>query len=197
MAAVEEGTVIARADEHLDPATVAAYIDRTLDDRDRPRVEAHLADCDECRAEVVEAKHIVSTLRGTSKVTTKRWLGVAAAAAVILLVAVPRHTREPDTVHREAPVMTTIAPHALAPQGLTSGPLVLRWTSVPGADGYRVRVFDERGSVLFERETKDTVAPVAATLGTGTRLFWKVEAQTGFDRRAASDLVEFTLTGRR
>ena len=75
----------------------------------------------------------------------------------------------------------------------------LVWSSVPYANNYRVRMFDADGTVLWEREATDTVVPIPDSMALRPLLlyYWRVEARTGFDRRAESDLVEFRLEGRR
>jgi hypothetical protein len=74
---------------------------------------------------------------------------------------------------------------------------VLRWTSVTGADRYRVTLFDAQGLVLFETQVGDTIArlPDSLTFARGQTYLWKVEARTGWDRWAASELVEFSIPG--
>jgi hypothetical protein len=71
----------------------------------------------------------------------------------------------------------------------------LRWTAVPGADRYRVTLFDADGRVLFETQVPDTIAALAdsVSLQAGRPYFWKVEARTGFDRWTGSSLAEFRV----
>ena len=59
-----------------------------------------------------------------------------------------------------------------------------------------MRLFDVSGAVLWEAEVRDTTAaaPRAVGLTPGVAYYWKVEARTGFDRWAASDLTPFTIT---
>ena len=177
---------------HLEPAEVAAFVDRALDAAARERIERHLMQCADCREEVVGVSAIVAERRRPRQ-RRLQWVAAAAAAA-ILVVAWPRATREPDVVHREAPLTAIAAPLALAPRGETTDPLAIRWTSVPRADSYRARIYDDQGSVLFERETTDTVLTITGVrLAAGQRYYWKVEARTGFDRSTASELTEFIL----
>jgi len=79
---------------------------------------------------------------------------------------------------------------------IVSGRLLFRWSSVPRATSYRVRVFDPEGVVVWETQTSDTtVAPASAiTLERGARYLWKVEARTDFDRWVGSALTEFKLS---
>ena len=195
---VAEGITVTgqRSDRHLDAAEIAAYLDRASGDA-RADIESHLALCAECRAELVEASRLVATLPRRRIALAHVWIPGAAAAAVLMMLVWPRAIREPDAriAHREAPVTATIAPRALTPVGAIDSATALVWSSVPRRDRYRVRVFDARGTVIWERETTDTTANVPATapLRVGEAYFWKVEAQTGFGRSAATELVEFSV----
>ena len=181
---------------HLESRDVAAYLDCTLAPSDRARVEAHAATCDACRTELIEAAHLVRT-----QPRVRRWIlpagAVAAAAAVVLLlVSTGRGPGAGDAgAYRERPVTNSVAPSAVAPRGRIVGAPRLVWTAVPRADRYRVTLFDDVGAVVWEAWTTDTTAVIPRgirLLGGGTYL-WKVEAQTGWNRFVASDLVEFTV----
>jgi hypothetical protein len=191
--AVDSDVMTERLDGHLEPAEVAAYVDRVADARARHRIEAHLASCPECRQELVDATRIAATLPRQHRLSM--WIPAAAAAALVLMVVWPRLTREPTLEHREAPVTTTVAPRALSPVGAVDSAPALRWSSVPHTDRYQVRVYSADGAVLWERETTDTTVALPDSIGVrSSRTYhWKVEAYTGFDRRAASDLVEFSV----
>ena len=178
---------------HLDPSDVAAYIDRVVEPSTRHRIEAHLASCAECRDELVDATRILATLPRRHRVSA--WIAATAAAAIVFMLVLPRDTRDAGTEHREAPVTATVAPQAVSPVGFVDSAPTLRWTSVPHADRYQVRIFSAGGSVLWERETNDTTIAVPDSVGVraGRAYYWKVEAQAGFDRRAASELIEFSV----
>jgi hypothetical protein len=179
------------AETHLTPEEAAAYLDRVASKSERARIENHLADCERCRSEIQGLAPIVA-VRNTPR-RAAPWL-VAAAAAIVVVVAWPRGGETPDVIHREAPVTATLSPRAISPDGLTRFPLTLRWSAVPLASSYLARIYDQEGSVLFERETTDTLLVVGRiNLRSGIPYHWKVEARSGFDRRAASRLTEFTL----
>ena len=197
MAARIESTIamIRDLNAHLAAGQVAAFVDRTADDDELRRIASHLASCAECRAEVADAVDIVAEIR--QRRTRPVWIaGVAgvAAAALVAMIVWPRGIDQ-STVHREAPVTTTIAPAAVHPVGITSSAPTLVWTAVPHADRYRVRVFTADGSVIWERESTDTVLafPASGGLRDGQTYYWKVEAQIGFDRTVASELIQFSV----
>jgi len=182
-------------DTHPGVDDLAAYLDRRLDDSVRAEVEAHVAWCDECRAELREVSAI---LRGDAAKPRRRlaWIGpaVAAAAAIVLLVAYPRGPSAPDEgpAHRDvpgsvdpAPILTSPAPEAEGAEART-----LSWSRVERADRYRVTVFDPAGSVAWRTETRDTSVslPDTASLVAGVSYLWRVDARVGVDRWVESKL---------
>jgi hypothetical protein len=184
-----------RIPDHVESGEVAAYLDRALSPSDQSRVEEHLADCDVCRTEVIEVARLLRT-----QPRRRSWyvpIGVAAAAAAVLLLVWPQPAEEPALPpnYREPVVTTTAAPSAIAPRGAIVAASRFVWTAVPHADRYRLTVFDEAGSVLWEAQTSDTAAalPESIRLKRSAAYFWKIEAQTGWNRWVGSDLVEFSL----
>jgi len=183
-------------ERHLQEDEVVAYVDGVLVGDERARVQEHLATCAECRAEIADVSRIVRALPSARRAGRHIWIpaATAAAAAVVLLLAWPPPSHDPvRPEHREEAVTTTVAPSPVMPLGRVDSAAVLVWTSVPYADRYRVRLFDSNGTVIWQAEMEDTVArvPNSARLMARLSYYWKVEAHTGFDRWAASDLVEF------
>lgn len=195
MAVRIDETVVMTQDRnaHLDPAEVAAFVDRTSTDDARRRIESHLATCRECRAEVADTLDILTRTRRRRGAPV--WIAGVAAAALVAMVVWPRGVADSPPVHREAPVTATIAPAPVRPVGVVDSATALVWTAVPHADRYRLRVFTADGSVIWERESTDTMLalPAAAGVRAGRTFYWNVEAQIGFDRTVASDLVEFSV----
>jgi hypothetical protein len=52
---------------HLDPATIEAFVDDTLDALDRSTVNLHLEDCMECAADVADLRESLATMRVASR----------------------------------------------------------------------------------------------------------------------------------
>jgi hypothetical protein len=121
-----------------------------------------------------------------------------AAAATVLLFFWSPYNR--SFVHRGplAPPPATI-PVPGSPVGVVAAVHDLRWSHVTGADRYRVTVFDATGGVVFASEASDTVVafPDSIALVPGASYLWKVDARTGFDRWAASELAEFKVAAAR
>jgi anti-sigma factor RsiW len=181
------------AGRHLAEEEAAAYVDGTLAANALKAIQAHLAICAECRAEVAEVSSIVRTAPAAKR-ARRIWIPAAAAAALALLWVAPRAARGPaHPTHREEAVTTTVAPRPVSPRGAVDPATTFVWSSVPYATAYRIRLYDADGSLLWEQETADTVSAPPTSLGLRARTsyYWKVEAQTGFGRWAASDLVEF------
>jgi hypothetical protein len=178
---------------HLDEGEAAAFVDGTLAANALGAIQAHLAICAECRAEVAEVAGIVRTAPAARR-PRRVWIPAAAAAALALLWVAPRAARDPaDRTHREEAVTTAVAPRPVSPRGAVDSATTLVWSSVPYATAYRIRLYDADGSLLWEQETADTASapPTALGLRARTSYYWRVEAQTGFGRWAASELVEF------
>lgn len=184
------------SDQHLDPRQVAGYVDRVLPDTERARIQAHLVTCPECRAEVAEAGRIIATLPRPRRIRRGVMVSAAGIAAMLLVFLWPRADRDlGNPLHRESSVTTTIAPKVIAPIGGVESADRFVWSSVPHAGLYTLRIFDADGSVVWQGETPDTVLTPPPTLGLRFRrsYYWKVEAHTGFDRSAASELTEFSF----
>ena len=194
--------------ECLDEHTVAALAEGSLDPEARGRALTHVATCALCRravASVAEALAAVPITHEIEIVEGRRRRGgpilriavpLAVAATVLLLLWSPAADRFPG--HRgppPPPPATTPIPRS--PVGAVAAVNDLRWSPVSGADRYRVTVFDATGGVVFATEASDTVVafPDSITLVPGASYLWKVDARTGFDRWAASELTEFRVAG--
>ena len=200
-------TPIARPD-CLDEHTVAALADGTLDAAARGRALAHVATCALCRravASVAEAlaagpiTHEIEIVEGRRRrrgPVLRVAVPLAAAATVLLLLWSP--AKDPFGRHRgPPPPPPATIPIPRSPVGAVAAVNDLRWSHVTGADRYRVTVFDATGGVVFATEASDTVVafPDSITLVPGASYLWKVDARTGFDRWAASELTEFRVAG--
>jgi hypothetical protein len=189
---------------------LAALAEGTLDEQTRSRVVPHLAECTRCRAAVASITRALTdpdVAREVEALTTRRrrprwlaWSGVAgAAAAVLLVVMIPRESDRAPGSHRGPVIASGEVPTALAPAGIVGTVEELRWSPVDGASRYRVTIFDPSGKVLFEATpTQSLVAlPDSVVLTSGIQYLWKVEAQLGPGRSVSSELVSFTLRGAR
>lgn len=190
-----------------DELVLADFVDGRLSADERRRVVAHLLTCARCRALVNATARFVAETAAAPTVLKRRWarwsipLSLAAAATLVLLLLPRGHDDGSTSALREPTVTSTIAPVPITP---TPGASVARvdrlvWSSVPGAERYRVRLYDGDGSVLWTVETADTSAalPDSVRLRPRVSYFWRVEAQAEWMRWAASDLVAFQIVGPR
>lgn len=75
---------------HLDASTVASYVEKRLSPAETAAVEAHLAECESCRKEIVQLDGILRPRPRSRRVIVATF---AAAAAALLLIVVPRALR--------------------------------------------------------------------------------------------------------
>ena len=183
---------------HITENQIAAYVDRRLPDAERAAVELHLASCTDCQDWLLDVSGVLHPAQPARRM---RWKvvapAVAAAAAIILLVTVPRQLDDSSLAptHREPPAATATAPTPLIPSGSVAAVAEFVWSTFPGADRYRVSLFDDQAGVVWKDETRDTVAtlPDSIRIEPGRPYVWRVEARVGFDRWSESELAEFSV----
>ena len=192
-----------RTPDCLDDDTIAALAAGTVDGTARGRALAHLAGCARCRHAVasvaraltdpVVAREVAAAERRARRLPYRLALS-AAAAAILLLLAGPRLLELGRPVHR-APPLTGTVPVPASPVGVVANADTLRWLALPGADRYRVTLFDAAGQALYETQLAGTVTvlPDTVVLVAGRPYLWKVAARTGWDRWSPSELVQFSL----
>ena len=151
---------------HPDDLVTAAYLDGTLAAESRDRFEAHLAECDMCRAGVTllrsaqsdETSVPLAAVRRAAAVGRSRQprsrLLLALAASVILVGALTMILRlgpgrpAPSPVRGNPPAFT-----GLSPSGSTvvaPSHVMFRWSPIDGADRYELSVFDATGKKVAE-----------------------------------------------
>jgi hypothetical protein len=188
----------------LDELVVADFVEGRLTPESRAPVVAHLLTCARCRSVVKATSRLVAETAVAAQAPARPWrrwsvpLGLAAAAAIVLLL-VPRRGDDGTPGLREPTVTSTIAPVPIAPAPGASIPRVDRlvWSSVPGAERYRLRLYDREGSTLWTVEIADTSVglPDSVRLLPRVPYFWRVEAQAEWMRWTASDLIPFQVVG--
>jgi len=192
--------------ECLDDDTLAALAEGSLGVAARAAALGHVASCPRCRSIVASVARALADPGVAREVASPGGAGrprfyqialPAAAAAVLLLLAWPRHTDEGGSPPHRSPPGATAVPLLRSPVGVVAQAETLRWTSVAGADRYRATLFDSHGRVLFDTQLAETLAalPDSVVLDPGRPYLWKVEARTGWQRWSASGLVEFSIAG--
>ncbi|HYT84792.1 MAG TPA: hypothetical protein VEK86_15125 [Gemmatimonadales bacterium] len=187
----------------LDELVVADLVEGRLGAEARAPVVAHLLTCPRCRTLVKATAEVAARMPAAVESRGRAWrrwtvpLGVAAAAA-LLVVLLPHRGDDGSTGGlREPPLTSTVAPAPIAPRATVTRVNRFIWSSVPHAERYRLRLYDGEGTVAWRTETTDTVAvlPDSVALSPGVSYFWRVEAETEWRRWAGSDLIEFRLAG--
>jgi hypothetical protein len=191
----------------LEETMVVDFVEGRLTPEERAPLVVHLLTCARCRSVVAATARLVADERVAREIPRaiqprwQRWslvVGLAAAAAVLLLVW-PRDIERGDSTPgmREPARVTMVAPVPIAPRAPTARVSRFVWSSMPGVDRYRVRLYDDQGALRWTAEAPDTslALPDSVVLSAPATYFWKVEGQTDWRRWAASDLVEFRLTG--
>lgn len=194
---MSEATVTA----HVSTEDIAGFLDRTLDAGNRGRVEAHLAECDECRGDLVGAWRALDSPRRQPSWRAAGVLAAAAAVAAILLFA--PDTREGSS--RSTPVLR--APGAAATEGVRRIVVVspsetrslhpdsvrFTWRGAEADALYRLVITDEWGDLVWTGSTSDTVLapPTDSVVQRARAYFWYVDALLRDGTSATSGVRRF------
>lgn len=197
----------------LDELALADVLQGAPDDAVRASRMEHLALCGRCRNELASLQQMLDTPELAGEIQRLERIPVPrsgrrmrlasagmVAAALVLVVIWPRGEDGARISTHRAPTITGAAPPAAVyPIGEVSDARTLRWVAVPGSDRYRVTLYESTGHVLLETQLSDTALslPDSVVVVPGLTYLWKVEARTGFERWASSELVEFRLGKRR
>jgi anti-sigma factor RsiW len=183
---------------HLESSEIAAYLDRALPPSERAQVEAHLADCAQCRRESVEVLRVRNRMRRRS-----RWLvlpPVAAAAAVALFVLVraggmPRTTPPVlrDGGDGSIPRVVLVSPPDSG--AVESQRVSFVWRSVGPGVSFRITISDLKGDIVWSAAASDTSARVPASVQLRPSLYyWYVDALLPDGRSVTSGVHPFSVT---
>jgi len=189
----------------LDDESVAAIAEGSIDLASEPPLRAHLLDCPRCRREVAavarmldapdvrqEAEALRRGRRHWRRLAGLVIVGGAVAAALLVVIDRAWTSKVAERSYREESVTGSAAPRLVAPLGGASSLDVLRWTSVPRADRYRIILFARDGSVIWEAVTRDTAVatPDFVRNVPNDTILWRVAAHVGWeDRWTTSELA--------
>jgi hypothetical protein len=203
-------------DEHL----VAGFVEGRLGDEDQARIEGHVADCAACasligelsrlgRDTATEAASELALARARRLGAGRRsgWMSfmpnlAAAAVAVVCVSALihftrvdsPTRTTRSSEVHGASlQVLSPAAGATLAPDALN-----VRWTGVPAARYYEVRIVTDAGEIVSEErvESNDWHPGQGVVLEPGADYFVRVEAHVAGARAIRSEHVPFRIVKR-
>lgn len=173
---------------HMNEFEMAAYVDRRLGPADRERVEGHLAECANCRHEVLEVRGMLRRAARPRRLIIGASL-LAAAAALVLIVQPA--TRNPVRDGGASPVLTAYGPTGEA--ALAS--LRFVWGAVPGVATYRLTVTGADGAPVWSGSVADTAMalPDSIMLRVDQRYFWVADALLDDGSTRSTGLHEFRL----
>ena len=202
-------------DEITDRALIEGYVGGRLGEADVEAFESHYLTCERCQSELrlalairealpevreaglrAPAEPEVSVISRRLKVRTAAALAAAAVLAGLLLVRPSKLDEESAPAQRDEATGVEVAPSLGAPDGVVAAVESFQWSQVPGADLYRITVYDAEGTVVWEVETRDTLItpPDTTEFEPAARYIWTVAARVGFDRWVSSELVDFTIS---
>lgn len=199
-------TAHSSSESHVTSEELAAYLDRTLDDTACARLEAHMAHCAACRADLVEAR---SLLGATSALPTRRRIGGdrrrrtwLAAAGILTIASLPLLQRAAHSSGNAPSLRAAQTREAkiaiIAPREKTvdAAAIVFVWRPVEGASTYRVTVTDSSGTPVFATATVDTTAtpPAGVVLHRASSYLWYVDGLTSEGRAVTSGVRAFTTS---
>ena len=177
---------------HVDASELSAYVERRVGPGERERIEAHLADCASCRADALAALRAARPQR-----PVWRWAAPALAAAVVVLLVVPRAMRERVAPDAERAGSRGAAVALVVPDTGAVLPLAdlrLIWRAATPGSRYRVTVTTEDGARVHDASTGDTAVTVPATaLRPGGRYLWMVDVLAADGAALSSPGRSFTV----
>jgi hypothetical protein len=187
--------------DHLDSDLVAAYAEQRLGLEERSQVEAHAADCAECRRVLTHVSVELAGLQRRRRLLLAAPMAVAAGVALVLM-GVGRtgpHQVDDDQLRPSAgagDARFTLAIHAPAAGGaVPRGSLRFAWSG-DGPDAlYELTVADSAGMAVWNIRTGDTVqaVPDSVVLVPGVRYLWWVDALRSDGRVASTGNHEFMV----
>lgn len=190
---------------HPQNEDVAAYVEGGLSPEERTVLEAHLAECPECRRVATEAALLLR-----EEARRRKWIVAApaaalgAAAALALFVILPAGddgvpttatTRAGREGGREAlPAIGIVLPDA---RPIHPDSVRFAWKSAAPGAFYRLAVTDSAGGAVWETTTSDTAAdpPPEVDLEGDHGYFWYVDALLPDGSEASTGVQEFRTRG--
>lgn len=170
---------------HPGADAIAAFIDRRQAAEDRNALLAHLADCDQCRQEMLAARQV---LRARGRRRLAAVAGGSAIAAALVLVLLPGGS--PPATRSSAGAATIIV---LGPVGEVATPIRLAWSGAGEGAAYRVVVTEADGASVWRGSTMDTTVPLPDSIvfHAGNVYLWWVDALLPDGTTLSSGVREF------
>jgi hypothetical protein len=165
------------------PATelIAAYLSGTLPPTDQAMLDAHLAECRDCRHEMTSARRLLRSHASRNPWSVAVPIASAAILALVLLHRGPRQPGDSGEPLRTGGEGTAVNLAALAPADrdtVDGHAISFMWGSQVDKPLYRLTVTDGSGHAVWLGDTSDTVLalPAEVTLEPRRTYFWFVDA---------------------
>jgi len=155
---------------------IAAYLDHRVDDAATQRFEAHLAECDPCRRDLIEAGRVMRRTQRPRRILVMA--AALAAAAILVVVALPLPGRNAP-VWRDGGGIAERRLVAYGPLGeVGTDSFRFVWGAAPDVLTYRLTITGENGTIVWATSTSDTSAALESghALGTGVTYYWAADA---------------------
>lgn len=190
--------------DHINAEDLTAYLDGELSGDAKARIQAHLAECDECRSEVVELSGALRPQRRSRRWTIAVPTAAAAAVAALLLLGpfeMGGDSRSADRLRPGSTVELEAVPEISVSRpgpGSTVGPeqIEFSWADMGGEATYRLTLTDEGGDPLWTVETTRSVVvlPEDVKLVPGRRYLWFVDALLADGTHATTGVQSFNVS---
>jgi hypothetical protein len=165
---------------HPDTEAFAAYLSDGLSAAERQALDAHLAECRDCRAEMVGARHLIAERRARARRRVLLPAAVAAAIGGLVLLAPLGKGGAPVERLRDVPTgrpaILVVTP---AESGqVDAGAVRFVWRGYGTAALYRLTLTDVSGHPVWVGETSDTMVavPSEVSLEPNKEYLWYVDA---------------------
>ena len=156
---------------------VAAFVDHRLHGAERAAAESHLAECADCRSEMVEIERLVGGVR-RRRVRSMAIGGLAVAACLMLIVTTVRHRGTgPGDGSLRGSGSNTVIP--VGPRGVVPlAGLALTWHATGSGSTYKVTISNAAGTTLWTTDTGDTTVVVQEEINLSPEgeYHWTVDA---------------------
>lgn len=181
---------------HLTSAQIGEFLEHALPDEERRMVSAHLAECDDCRSDLVEVGRAV---RQESPSPFRRtWAVALGAAAVLAFLLVQPWDQDPGSTEIFRDDVSTGARTAVeivrpvADARVGEAPRFV-WRSADPEAVYRFTLSSETGQILHSTTTSDTLLrlPDELQLTPNEKFYWVVDALLPDGRTTTSGALNF------
>jgi hypothetical protein len=158
---------------------------------DRDRIADHAVSCRRCSEDlqILMRTHLeAQAAPAPRRLAHRTWIAAAAIAAIAVGALLWTRTNQPDeSLRGDRPRQQTVVT-PLDGATLASPPEKLRWLPQPGAESYRVKLYDASGEAVWESERvvepSVTLPPSAAPrLQSGRSYFWTVVVEMPLEKQ--------------